>query len=1114
MRSPSFLMWLRSISMKPIAILLSLFALLAIRAIGYAKSTSSNSSASAPKAHGHLSHDPRSRALRAAGDKEENSYQWAAAISDYQQAFRIDKETHPDDAADDLNEIAICYASRSQYSQAIEYFYQSVPFCERAGDKGAEATALTNIGNCYQSLSQSAKAVRYHLQALSLFQKIGDAKGAATALNNLGDCAETLSKYTLAIETFNLALKMDKLDGDTDGQAKALNNIGVCYQDLSQYPKAIDSLNQALSLVQQAGDKEGQAQALENLGNCYESMGQYTTAIQYHNQSLPLFQQVGDKDAAARAQSNIGSCYKSLSQYPKAIDYFTQTLPVFLQAGDKIAVANEVMNIGDCYEGLSQYAKAIDFLNRALPIFQQAGDRDRTASTLNDIGVCYEDLNQSVTAIEYHQRSLAICQKVGDKDGEANALSNIGICYENLGLYAKAIDYHNQAIPILQKAGDKDGQAGAFMNIGICYEDIDQYDKALDYLNRSLAIHEAIGDRQGQADALGDIGTCYGALGQYSQAIDRYDQALPILQLVGNQSGQAAALENLMVASKEQDKPSLAIFYGKQAVNLYQQIYTQTQGLGAQAQKTYIQAHEKAFRFLADLLIRQGRLPEAETVLAMLKQEEFIDTLGKDALRAGPPDTSLAATPAEQLWQQKYDQMGQDVEYWQQQAQTLAGIDNPTKDQQQQYQAANAKLDQATQAFQGFLDSLPGQFTDTALGENRRTDIAHDTAIEGTLKQWLKQGVRVAAIFTVESDNEYAVILTTPYGHTPGVSPISSADLNQKIARLRDEVTQNAATDPRPDALDLYKILVGPIEKPLEDFRPQVILWSLDGDLRYLPVAALWDGKEYLAQRYESVLFDPAMAPEIDQPRADWSAALGLGVSQPEPGFPALHYVPQELAAIIKDPTEQGSNGVMPGRFYLNSAFTKLRLQTDLQSQDYPVVHIASHFAFDSSQPGQSYLLLGDGKLSLTDIQDGLFQGVDLLTLSACSTAMGSPAVIGGKEIDGLGETAEVDGAKSVVATLWDVNDASTALFMKVFYQALASDPKMTKAQALQQAQLALLTGQESTSQPESSPSSDRAFGPALPNADAGGTPFKPVPGAPYAHPHYWAPFILMGNWR
>jgi len=179
------------------------------------------------------------------------------------------------------------------------------------------------------------------------------------------------------------------------------------------------------------------------------------------------------------------------------------------------------------------------------------------------------------------------------------------------------------------------------------------------------------------------------------------------------------------------------------------------------------------------------------------------------------------------------------------------------------------------------------------------------------------------------------------------------------------------------------------------------------------------------------------------------------------------------------------------------------------------VLHIASHFRF---VPGSdaSFLLLGDGShLTLRDIRArGLrFNHVDLLTLSACETAVGGGHGENGLEVEGLGVLAQKQGARAVLATLWPVADASTGQLMQQFYRLRQKD-STTKAEALRQAQLMLLHGASSTrSMASGAGATTGERGVIRATAGVAAPTFTTDPAQPYAHPYYWAPFILMGNW-
>jgi CHAT domain-containing protein len=276
-------------------------------------------------------------------------------------------------------------------------------------------------------------------------------------------------------------------------------------------------------------------------------------------------------------------------------------------------------------------------------------------------------------------------------------------------------------------------------------------------------------------------------------------------------------------------------------------------------------------------------------------------------------------------------------------------------------------------------------------------------------------------------------------------------------------------------------------------------MWSLDGALRYVPVAALYDGQKYLIEKYRVTVFTPASQARLkDAPQTVWRG-VAFGAAHAK-GFPALPSVPQELAGIIRE--QPGEPGELEGHRLLDDQFTRQSLDRELL-KGYAVVHMASHFNFKPGDESRSFLLMGDGgQLSLADLKtaDTIFAGVDLLTLSACSTGLGDIAKSDGSEVESFGVLAQRKGAKAVVASLWPVADQSTALLMREFYHVRESNPTLTKIDALREAQVKLLHG-------ELTPASGSGTR-SLIQPEAGSAAPKD-----YRHPYFWAPFFLMGNW-
>src|SRR6185369_4987499 len=161
-------------------------------------------------------------------------------------------------------------------------------------------------------------------------------------------------------------------------------------------------------------------------------------------------------------------------------------------------------------------------------------------------------------------------------------------------------------------------------------------------------------------------------------------------------------------------------------------------------------------------------------------------------------------------------------------------------------------------------------------------------------------------------------------------------------------------------------------------------------------------------------------------------------------------------------------------------------------------------FRFEPGDETKSFLLMGGGKtLTLAELKSmsQIFSRVELLTLSAFDTAVGG-AGAEGKEVEGFAVLAQRQGAEAIIASLWPVSDMSTSQLMRQFYRLRDEHPGMSKAEAMRQAQLTLL--RPVMQRPLADENKDRA----------NQSTYKVDPNAPYAHPYFWAPFILIGNWR
>lgn len=516
---------------------------------------------------------------------------------------------------------------------------------------------------------------------------------------------------------------------------------------------------------------------------------------------------------------------------------------------------------------------------------------------------------------------------------------------------------------------------------------------------------------------------------------------------------------------------ALAIFFGKQAVNNLQQVRSSLVERSAEERALFVTSNAQTYRQLADALVAQGRIPESQQALKLLKDEEYREYLRGESRSSDDP-AGVDFVGKEHQAAARQDRMREQVmrlgkELGDLERMSRVGLTDAQRSRRTQLES---QMVSARREFEAFLAGLNTELAATGAERNREVG-GRQLERLGALRRTLRElGDGVVLLHYLVTSNRVAIILTTPSAQLARDSAVTSARLNQSVAAFRTAL-QSPMRDATVPGKVLYDILVRPIEKDLEDAGARVLMLSLDGALRYVPFAALHDGKRYLAQRYQTVLYSEAARDKLkDRPRAEWRMA-GLGVTKEKPGFSPLPSVRDELEGI------QGS--VLPGEIWLDEEFTAERMQASLD-KGYPVLHIASHFAFRPGTEADSFLLLGDGsRLSLKMIRERNldFGGVDLMTLSACDTASGGGRDEDGREVEGFATLVQNLGAKGVVATLWPVADESTGTFMRDMYRFRQGSPPGTKADALRKTQLKFLND------------------------------------ARLSHPFFWAPFVLMGNW-
>jgi len=314
---------------------------------------------------------------------------------------------------------------------------------------------------------------------------------------------------------------------------------------------------------------------------------------------------------------------------------------------------------------------------------------------------------------------------------------------------------------------------------------------------------------------------------------------------------------------------------------------------------------------------------------------------------------------------------------------------------------------------------------------------------------------------------------------------VTTEQVDRVIFNFRNNLQDSGSYDFLPQSQQLYDWVVRPIEPELEKAQVKTIVFVMNGNLRVVPPAAFHDGKQYLIEKYAVTSIPSWQLTEPNRPdRALTPQILAMGLSESVEGLSPLPATKVEVETI--------SSKILTGKSFLNRDFTKDNLRSLISNQKFGIIHLATHAKFLNESPDKSYIQFWGDRLQMSQISK-MNLVTDLLTLSACETAVGQNLGLAGLAVD--------SGAKSVLASLWEVSDAGTAPLMIRFYRGLQTSP--SKAIALQEAQLAFLRGEVT-----------------IENNQIRG--IKGFPNIPFLtnmnkvdlkYPYFWSSFTLIGNW-
>jgi CHAT domain-containing protein len=885
-------------------------------------------------------------------------------------------------------------------------------------------------------------------------------------LYQAGQFAEAANIWQQLADTF--AAREDRLN-----QAMALSNLSLSEQQLGKWNEAKTAIAQSLNLLQTLAKTPAQqrilASTLDIQGQLQLAVGQKSNALKTWQQAADIYREIGDKNGVMGSQINQAQAMQDLGLYPRACQTLLDTLELNSQEC-KISEAElqtlkqqhslplqilGLRSLGNVLRGIGQTEQSQIVLLKSWQLAQQL-------ENYPDLGAIYLSLGNTARALGN--------KKLSARQPQQSVLSRQPVACIPETNYDTAVQFYQQAADCYRQAASE-----ALPTITIQAQ--------LNLLSLSIQTQQGaeiaalLPTIQAQINRLPPSRIAVSAQLKLAQNLlclqaelsqENSKFSSPILQSCPVKQTSKKANSNALNPAQIPPLPEISqgvrlalhqaqILANKQAeANAlgYLAAVSQQMGKWEEAQQLTEQALQRISAFdipelayfwqwqLGRLYQLQGKPQEA--IAAYTSAFQLLQSLRQDLVATNPDIQFTFRDSVEPVYRELVDLLLQ-----------------PSPTALYQGEISQDNLKKARDIIEALqLAELNNFFQEACLEEKPQQIDQIDT--------------KAAVIYSIILPERLAVILSIPgqplsYYGTALNSSLEGGEVDSTFDDLFATLNPFISSpNPLVPYQQFYDWLIRPAAAELGKNGIKTLVFVLDGVLRGVPVSALHDGQQYLIEKY-NIALTPGL--QLFNPRRFSLEKLRVlvgGLTESRLGFSALPSVKQE----VKDITEIASTEVL-----LNGEFTRTQLENKIQSNAFPIVHLATHGQF-SSLAEDTFLLTWNERINVKNLdqllrEQDLFvpNPIELLILSACQTAVGDK-----RAALGLAGVAVRSGARSTVATLWSVQDESTADFMTQFYQVL-NQPNVSKADALRQAQLSLLHSPQ------------------------------------YQHPFYWAPFVLVGNW-
>ncbi|MCE7981597.1 MAG: CHAT domain-containing protein [Caldilinea sp. CFX5] len=946
---------------------------------------------------------------------------YSGALAGYEEVFAIYQENKDQEGlAQTSHELGNVYAQLGDYATAKAWYEQALPLfltTRNEYSRGNTAAVYHNLGNLAAIAGHYDEAYAQFAQAIQIWQALGDPVHEVVSLSGLGLALRGEGKYDEALTVLTKAWEQQQqLPPNLLTEGDLRNNIGFVYHSQGKYQPALDEFERTLQLRRQLPQPHRarkEAEIFNNIAAVYASLSRFDEALATYQQALTLLPAGTPPGVTASVRANMAAVLIEQGNYQAGIATYLEVLPHFGDEQQTATRAAILQNLGAAYLRLGNLAAGEEYLQQALALFTTLDDQPSIAALNNNVGLLYAQAGYLATAQTYLQAAFTSWQTRQQQAAAAKALGNLSLIAAAEGDLATAIAQGEEALHLSASAGVLADQARIAVTLSLLHLKDGDIAKAQKKGEDARRLARQAGDPMAELGSALVLATAYLVKNEIAAA-DQEIQ-LAIVRLEALQGSISIAEFKTTFLGQLGGVYDLAVLIAL---------------ANDQPEQAFVYAEQARARTFLDQLT-QGHIDFWQGGQVDLRQQEQTVRQRMVSLQ-----TSLATEKAKPLAQQRTDAL----QTWEDE---LTGA-------RREHSRLLGELKATNPVYAAFTSAEVLSLTtvqQTAI-DDQTTLILYflpDVAFSTQPLAWV-----------IDRDSRQHFTLA-----------MSSTEVQTKVAFLH-QLLQNkvAADDPILDTTltALYRGLFAPLQATIHHANLVIIPHTT---LHYLPFAALRDErrKRYLIEEYAITYAPSASALPLIQAQRNINQGRLVAFGNPDGTLPEATTEVQRIAQLYD---------VTP---WLGAQATESQLLDQATQAD--IIHVAAHGVYDALNPLYTRIELAadavnDGNLEVQEVYTLDLRGTNLVTLSACETALGQQSR--GDELVGLTRAFFQAGAPTVMTTLWQVDDAATGALMVKFYEQLGAGE--TPAAALRTAQRAVLTEDK------------------------------------WRSPYYWAAFSLNGDYR